>query len=72
MERALLGRHAADMALLCESLRPETVHAAAELAAVPNRVRGYGPVKGAQFRAANVKREALLAEVGRAETMEAA
>jgi hypothetical protein len=29
-------------------------------------------VKGAQFRAANVKREALLAEVGRAETMEAA
>jgi hypothetical protein len=35
MERALLGRHAADMALLCESLRPETLDAAADLAAVP-------------------------------------
>jgi indolepyruvate ferredoxin oxidoreductase len=72
MERALLERHAADMAMLCETLRPETLDAAAELAALPDRVRGYGPVKEAQLRAASVRREALLAEVGRAEAMHAA
>ncbi len=70
-DRALLDRHAADMAMLCERLRSETLDAAVELAALPT-AWGYGPVKEAQFRAATARREALLAEVGRAETMQAA
>ena len=70
MERALLDQYASDMDNL--RLRPDALDHAVELAGLPDRVRGYGPVKEAQFRAAQLRRDALLAALEMPQTAAAA
>ncbi len=60
-ERRLIEEYEADMARLQAGLTPETAGIAAELAALPLEIRGFGPVKAAAIEAAAVRRAALLA-----------
>ena len=60
MERALIAQYEADLALIKSG--QITGDAAVALAALPNDIRGFGPVKDATVREAAKTREALLAQ----------
>jgi len=60
MERALIAQYEADLALIKSG--QITGDAAVALAALPNDIRGFGPVKDAAVREATKTREALLAQ----------
>ena len=47
--------------MLIESLSLSNVHVAAEIAALPLGIRGYGPVKASAAKLAKRKEESLLA-----------
>ncbi len=59
-ERALVAEYERDVRLALDSLRAETLDAAVALAALPQDIRGFGPVKVASVDAARPRREALL------------
>ena len=61
VERGLILEYEADVRHALERLRPDTVAAAAALAALPMDIRGFGPVKAASLAASRPRREALLA-----------
>ncbi len=61
MERALIAEYERDMAEVLERLAPATREAALALAELPLQIRGFGPVKQANARAAAKRREELLA-----------
>jgi indolepyruvate ferredoxin oxidoreductase len=65
MERAMIDEYGADMARAAAALRPATLDAAVALAAWPDLVRGFGPVKLANRRRAEETRTGLLATLDR-------
>jgi indolepyruvate ferredoxin oxidoreductase len=65
MERAMIDEYGADMARAAAALRPATLDAAVALAAWPDLVRGFGPVKLANRRRAEEARTGLLAALDR-------
>lgn len=63
MERRLLAHYEDDLALIEARLRPATLAAAKALAAWPDRVRGFGPVKAKSVAAALLAREEARARL---------
>ncbi len=60
MERALADEYERDVCHVLDRVRPDTLADAVSLAALPQDIRGFGPVKAASLDAARPKREALL------------
>ncbi len=60
MERRLATDYERDMRHALDRLRPDTLAAATELAALPQDIRGFGPVKSASLDTARPRRQALL------------
>ena len=65
MERALIRQFEADMADLLPKVTPQTRDLVLELALLPLSIRGFGPVKAGNARAAARRREELLAAIAR-------
>jgi indolepyruvate ferredoxin oxidoreductase len=63
LERALLAEYEATIRALLPALTPENHAIAVELAALPERIRGFGAVKRAAVDAARAERERLLARL---------
>ncbi len=63
MERALIKQYERDMAEVLPLLSDATRDAILALAELPLQIRGFGPVKEANERAAAKQREALLANI---------
>ena len=63
MERALAAEYERDVRHALDRLRLDTIDAAVALAALPQDIRGFGPVKAASLDAARPRREALLARL---------
>ena len=63
MERALITEYEATLSEIAERLSPETIDIAVELASVPERIRGYGPVKARHVAEAKERREGLLGQL---------
>ena len=63
LERTLAAEYERDMRHALDRLRPDTLDAAVALAALPQDIRGFGPVKAASLDAARPRREALLARL---------
>jgi indolepyruvate ferredoxin oxidoreductase len=61
MERALIEQYIDDLRAALAALRRDTLDAAIEIAALPDMIRGYGPVKDANRAKAEEKRRVLLA-----------
>ena len=59
-ERRLLIQYEADIRYALRVLRQDTLEAATELAAQPQQIRGYGPIKAAAMAEAEPRRQALL------------
>ncbi|MBN9561575.1 MAG: indolepyruvate ferredoxin oxidoreductase family protein [Alphaproteobacteria bacterium] len=66
-ERAMVDTYAADMREALAALSPATLDTAVALAELPDSVRGFGPVKLANWRRAQERRTALLARLHRQE-----
>jgi indolepyruvate ferredoxin oxidoreductase len=62
-ERALVSQYVADVEMMLERLRPETLDSAVALAELPDMIRGFGPVKEANRAKAAERRGALLARM---------
>ena len=60
MERTLADEYERDLRHALDRLRPDTLADAVSLAALPQDIRGFGPVKAASLDAARPRREALL------------
>jgi indolepyruvate ferredoxin oxidoreductase len=60
-ERALIAGYDADMKQVLAGLTPGNADAAAAIASLPDTIRGYGPVKAANFAKARAARADLLA-----------
>ena len=60
-ERALIRQYETDMAEVLRDLTPTRMDAAVALAALPLKIKGFGPVKEASAREAAKQREVLLA-----------
>lgn len=63
MERALIAQYEADMADILPRATPDNRDLVLELALLPLSIRGFGPVKDANARAAAKRREELLAAI---------
>jgi indolepyruvate ferredoxin oxidoreductase len=59
-ERALIGEYEATMVEICETLNADNLLLAAEIAEVPEHIRGYGHVKEQHLSVARAMREDLL------------
>jgi indolepyruvate ferredoxin oxidoreductase len=66
LERSLVAEYEATVAALLPALTSDNVAVAAEIAALPDRIRGFGPVKRAAAERARTERERLLALLGAA------
>ncbi|MCL4682671.1 MAG: indolepyruvate ferredoxin oxidoreductase family protein [Rhodocyclaceae bacterium] len=64
MERALIGEYEETVATLLAGLRGDNVAAAAEIARLPETLRGFGPIKQKNAAAARAKRVELLQGYG--------
>ena len=62
-ERALIGDYEADMAQALSALTVANLETAAALVGLPDKVRGYGPVKAANLAKARSERAVLLARL---------
>ncbi len=62
-ERALIGEYMADIRMVLQALRPETVETAIAIAELPDMIRGFGPVKEANRAKAMERRKTLLAKL---------
>jgi indolepyruvate ferredoxin oxidoreductase len=60
MERALIGEYRACIEELLRTLKPENRQLAAEIARLPEEIRGYGHVKERHVAAARTKWAALM------------
>ncbi len=63
LERALLAEYEATIAALLPTLTPDNRALVTEIAALPDGVRGFGPVKRAAAERARAERERLLAQL---------
>ena len=59
-ERGLVKQYEADLRTVLGGLRAETLDTAILLADLPDSIRGFGPVKEANYKAAMQRRETLL------------
>ncbi len=64
LERALAEEYELDVRHALKCMRPDTLADAVSLAALPQDIRGFGPVKAASMEAARPKREALMRRLG--------
>jgi indolepyruvate ferredoxin oxidoreductase len=62
MERQLLADYEACLAELLKTLRADTLPLAAEIARIPEEIRGYGHVKERHVKAARTKWDGLMAK----------
>jgi indolepyruvate ferredoxin oxidoreductase len=60
-ERALIGEYRATVEELLKTVRPQNIALAAEIARVPELIRGYGHVKARHLKAAKEREAELLA-----------
>ena len=60
MERTLASDYERDLRHALDRLRPDTLATVTELAALPQDIRGFGPLKAASLEAARPRRQALL------------
>ena len=65
MERALIEQYIGDLRAIMAALRPDRLEVAVAIAQLPDMIRGFGPVKDANRRKAEEKREVLLAQLAR-------
>jgi len=63
LERELIDAYEKDVATVLGSLSPITAETALELLQLPDRIRGYGPVKEKAATEANKRREQLIADL---------
>jgi indolepyruvate ferredoxin oxidoreductase len=63
LERDLIASYEKDVATVLGQLSPVTAETALELLQLPDRVRGYGPVKEKAAVEANKRREQLIADL---------
>lgn len=63
LERKLIREYEADVAYLLKHLSTDHADAARNLANLPAKIRGYGPVKEAAYQATRREREQLRAEL---------
>jgi indolepyruvate ferredoxin oxidoreductase len=61
-ERALIADYDALLAEIMERLTPENHHLAVGLAAIPDKIRGFGHIKARSLKAAKADEAALLAQ----------
>jgi indolepyruvate ferredoxin oxidoreductase len=72
LDRALAAEYEATIAALLASLRADNVALATEVAALPEQIRGYGPVRARSADAARARRAELMAQFTRAPLAQAA
>jgi indolepyruvate ferredoxin oxidoreductase len=60
IERALIGEYRATVADLLKTLNPQNIALAAEIASIPELIRGYGHVKARHLKAAKAREAELL------------
>jgi len=68
-ERALIEQYIADLRSALAALSPTTLDAAIGLAALPDIIRGFGPIKDANRLKAETRRSELLARLSRREEL---
>ena len=61
-ERALIADYEAMLAEILERLTPENHHLAVGLAAIPEKIRGFGHIKARSLKAAKADEAALMAQ----------
>ena len=61
-ERALITDYEAMLAEILDRLTPENHHVAVALAAIPDKIRGFGHIKMRSLTAAKAEEAALLAQ----------
>ena len=64
LERALIGEYEQTVETLLAGLRPENLPLAAEIARLPETIRGYGPIKLRNAEAAKAKQAELMERYG--------
>ena len=62
-ERHLIAEYFHDIRKICSRLTPQTLHHAAEFAAMPMEIRGFGPVKALAMEAHAARRTEALAKL---------
>jgi indolepyruvate ferredoxin oxidoreductase len=60
LERRLIRDYEALVAEVSETLAPDNHHIAVGLAAIPDKIRGFGPIKARHLKAAKADEAALL------------
>ena len=63
LERELIAEYEKDVATVLDFLSPVTIDTALELLSLPDRIRGYGPVKEKAAKEAKVRHEKLVADL---------
>jgi indolepyruvate ferredoxin oxidoreductase len=63
MERDLIAGYERDVATVLDLLSPKTLETAIELLSVPDRIRGYGPVKEKAVADAKLRYEQLAKDI---------
>jgi indolepyruvate ferredoxin oxidoreductase len=72
LDRALAAEYEATIDAILAALRTDNIATAVELAALPERIRGYGPVRQRSADAARARRAELMAQFERAPLAHAA
>src|SRR5262249_6226982 len=63
LERELIANYETDVAAVLSSLSPANVETAIELLSLPDRIRGYGPVKEKAASEAKARHAQLVADL---------
>lgn len=64
MERSLIAEYERTLALVCDGLTPNNYEIAVEIAALPEQMRGYGPIKAANVARAKDREKELMQRFG--------
>ncbi len=72
LDRELIAEYETTIAAILATLRPDNMPTAIEIAALPERIRGFGPIRSQSADAARRRQVELLAEFARAPLAQAA
>ncbi len=72
LERALIAQYESDLRVAMTALRMDNLDVAVALLELPDQIRGFGPVKEANWRKAEARRVELLARLQSASAVEVA
>jgi indolepyruvate ferredoxin oxidoreductase len=72
LDRALIAEYEATIEAILAGLRADNLAAAIEIAALPDGIRGFGPVRARSAETARACRDELLARFGHAPLTHAA